>query len=156
TLKWQNGWPWEQYGELVKQLLKTPYPLLTANLDKQEITEAYHNSPVLTGERSTQPIVKEIISKTIESSHGGELTAEQVDKMVVIQQLRDRRMAESLIKAPTPALLFVGGYHATRAIGVPLHVQDLDENAEFKVLIISEQDNEIDHLHADYVWYTPK
>lgn len=156
TLKWQSGWPWEQYGELVKQLLKMPYPLLTANLDKQEITDAYHNSPVLTGERSTQPIVKEIISKTIESSHGGELTAEQVDKMVVIQQLRDRRMAQSLIKAPTPALLFVGGYHATRAIGVPLHVQDLDENAEFKVLIISEQDNEIDHLHADYVWYTPK
>ncbi|MBO1916676.1 hypothetical protein J4727_19710 [Providencia rettgeri] len=47
--------------------------------------------------------------KTIESSHGGELTAEQVVKMT--QQLRDRRMAESLLNAP--ALLFAGGYHAT-------------------------------------------
>ncbi|GHB85948.1 hypothetical protein GCM10007290_08760 [Providencia stuartii] len=48
-----------------------------------------------------------------------------------------------------------GGYHATRAIGVPLHVQDLAPDAEFTVLIISEKGNAIDNLHADYVWYTP-
>ena len=156
AIKWQKGWPWEQYGQLVKFLLSTPYPLLTANLDKTEITTAYQNPPTLTGAHSTLPIVQELISKTIESSHGGELTAEQVTKMTVIQQLRDRRMAESLLAAPTPAMLFAGGYHATRAIGVPLHVQDLAPEADIKVLIISEQDNEIDNLHADYVWYTPK
>ena len=76
--------------------------------------------------------------------------------MKVIQQLRDRAMAQSLLNAPEPALLFAGGYHATRAIGVPLHVQDLAPNEPLKVLIISEEGEEIDHLHADYVWYTPK
>lgn len=155
ALKWQKGWPWDQYGELTKQLLKAPYPLLSANLNTDEINQAYKNPPTLKGVYSTQPAVQELMSKTIETSHGGELTPEQVQKMTVIQQMRDRRMAKSLLQAPTPALLFAGGYHATRAIGVPLHIQDLAPDAEFKVLIISEKDNPIDNLHADYVWYTP-
>ncbi|MTB40473.1 iron-regulated protein [Providencia sp. wls1948] len=154
-LKWQKGWPWEQYGELTKYLLKAPYPVLSANLNTEEITEAYEKPPVLNGIYSTQPVVQELISKTIETSHDGALTPEQVQKMTVIQQMRDRRMAKSLLQAPTPAMLFAGGYHATRAIGVPLHVQDLAPDAEFKVLIISEKDNAIDNIHADYVWYTP-
>lgn len=155
ALKWQKGWPWEQYGELTKYLLKAPYPLLAANLNTDEIKQAYETPPLLSGAYSTQPVVQELISKTIESSHGGQLTPEQVAKMTVIQQMRDRRMAKSLLQAPTPALLFAGGYHATRAIGVPLHMQDLAPEAEFKVLIISEKENAIDNLHADYVWYTP-
>lgn len=155
ALKWQKGWPWAQYGELTKFLLKAPYPLLSANLNTEEINQAYENPPVLNGVYSTQPVVQELISKTIEISHDGKLTPEQVAKMTVIQQLRDRRMAKSLLQAPTPAMLFSGGYHATRAIGVPLHIQDLAPEAEFKVLIISEKGNEIDNLHADYVWYTP-
>ncbi|HEM8300366.1 TPA: ChaN family lipoprotein [Providencia stuartii] len=155
SIKWNSGWPWEQYGELTKQLLKAPYPLLSANLNKEEVKEAYKNPPVLNGVYSTQPVVQELISKTIETSHDGKLTPEQVEKMTVIQQMCDRRMAKSLLQAPTPALLFVGGYHATRAIGVPLHVQDLAPDAEFTVLIISEKGNAIDNLHADYVWYTP-
>lgn len=155
ALKWQKGWPWEQYGELTKSLLKAPYPLLSANLNTEEINQAYKNPPVLNGVYSTQPIVQELISQTIDTSHDGKLTAEQVAKMTVIQQMRDRRMAKSLLQAPTPAMLFAGGYHATRAIGVPLHMQDLAPEAEFKVLIISEKGNEIDNLHADYVWYTP-
>ncbi len=76
--------------------------------------------------------------------------------MTVIQQMRDRAMAQALINAPKPALLYAGGYHATRAIGVPLHLQDLAPEIEFKVLIISEEGNQIENLHADYVWYTPK
>ncbi|EMI5489109.1 ChaN family lipoprotein [Providencia stuartii] len=155
ALHWQKGWPWEQYGELTKSLLKAPYPLLSANLNTEEINQAYKNPPVLNGVYSTQPIVQELISQTIETSHDGKLTPEQVAKMTVIQQMRDRRMAKSLLQAPTPAMLFAGGYHATRAIGVPLHIQDLAPEAEFKVLIISEKGNEIDNLHADYVWYTP-
>ncbi|EKT56308.1 ChaN family lipoprotein [Providencia sneebia] len=155
ALKWQQGWPWEQYGELVKSLLKAPYPLLSANLNSEEIKEAYAHPPVLVGTHSTQPVVQELISKTIESSHGGQITAEQIEKMTVIQQMRDRRMAKSLLEAPTPALLYVGGYHATKVIGIPLHMQDLAPESDFSVLIISEKANVIDGVHADYVWYTP-
>ncbi len=38
---------WGLYGNLVRHLLSQPYPLLSANLDKQVITEAYANPPVL-------------------------------------------------------------------------------------------------------------
>ncbi|MEX6225217.1 ChaN family lipoprotein [Providencia hangzhouensis] len=156
AIKWNTGWPWGLYGNLVRHLLSQPYPLLSANLDKQVITEAYANPPVLKGQYSTQSVVQDTIRKTIKSSHGGELTVEQVEKMTVIQQMRNRAMAQALINAPKPALLYAGGYHATRAIGVPLHLQDLAPEIEFKVLIISEEGNQIENLHADYVWYTPK
>ncbi|EFB71563.1 hypothetical protein PROVRUST_07303 [Providencia rustigianii DSM 4541] len=156
VLHWNSGWPWEQYGELVKYLLTQPYPVLAANLNPDEIKTAYNNPPTLSGNHSTQPIVQELILATIKRSHGGEVDDDQANKMKVIQQLRDRAMAQSLLNAPEPALLFAGGYHATRAIGVPLHVQDLAPNEPLKVLIISEEGEEIDHLHADYVWYTPK
>ena len=156
ALAWQQGWPWAQYGELTKALLKAPYPLLAANLDRSEITHAYANPPAIKGVYSTQPLVQTLISQTIDSSHGGELNAEQVKKMTVIQQMRDRRMAESILKAPQPALLFAGGYHATRAIGVPLHIQDLSPDTHVSILMLSEKGAEIDNLHADYVWYTPE
>lgn len=155
AIKWNTGWPWEQYGELIKYVLSQPYPVLAANLDKDLILKAYANPPKLTGIHSTQSTVQDTISKIIESSHGGELTPEQVAKMTVIQQMRDRAMAKALIDAPAPALLFAGGYHAAKTIGVPLHLQDLSPETKFKVLIISEKGSEIDNLQADYVWYTP-
>ncbi|MEI9534134.1 ChaN family lipoprotein [Moellerella wisconsensis] len=155
ALAWQQGWPWEHYGEFTKTLLYASYPLLAANLDRQEITQLYDNPIQLTGTYSTQPTVREMINQMIDSSHGGQLTAEQINKMTTIQQMRDRRMAQQLLAAPRPAWLFAGGYHATRVVGVPLHVQDLASNAEMSVLILSEQGSEINNMHADYVWYTP-
>ncbi|HGN1705799.1 TPA: ChaN family lipoprotein [Providencia rettgeri] len=156
ALNWNSGWPWDQYGSLVKYLLEQPSPILSANINREDVLRAYANPPILTGEYSTQPVVQELIYETIKLSHNGELDNEQAKKMVVIQQLRDRAMAQSLLDAPAPALLFAGGYHATRAIGVPLHVHDLAPEESIKVLIISEKGEEIDHLHADFVWYTPK
>lgn len=156
ALNWNSGWPWEQYGSLVKYLLVQPSPILSANINREDVLSAYENPPVLTGKYSTQRVVQELIYETIKLSHNGEIDNQQAHKMVVIQQLRDRAMAQSLLDAPAPALLFAGGYHATRAIGVPLHVQDLAPEEPLKVLIISEQGEEIDNLHADFVWYTPK
>ena len=37
--------------------------------------------------------------------------------MTVIQQLRDRAMAKSLLNAPMPALLIAGSFHATKLMG---------------------------------------
>ncbi|MBC5790683.1 ChaN family lipoprotein [Providencia sp. JUb39] len=155
-LHWNSGWPWAQYGELVKYLLAQPSPVLAANINRDAVLKAYDNPPTITGTHSTQPVIQELISETIKRSHNGELDDKQAKKMLVIQQLRDRAMAQGLLDAPAPALLFAGGYHATRAIGVPLHMLDLAPDEPLKVLIISEQGEEIDNLHADYVWYTPK
>lgn len=156
VLHWNTGWPWAQYGNLVKYLLAQPYPVLAANINRDAVMEAYNNPPKLTGKHSTQPVIQALINETIKRSHNGELDDIQSNKMMNIQQLRDRAMAQGLLDAPAPAVLFAGGYHATRAIGVPLHVLDLAPNEPLKVLIISEVGEEIDNLHADYVWYTPK
>ncbi|NUL88409.1 iron-regulated protein, partial [Escherichia coli] len=36
-LNWQKGWSWEMYGDIVMQLLRGPYPLLNANIGREQI-----------------------------------------------------------------------------------------------------------------------
>lgn len=155
ALEWNAGWPWKWYGNIVKEGLSAPYPLLAANIDRSEITQAYQNPPTLKGQVSTTPEVRQLIKDVIISSHNNELDSEQAEKMTVIQQLRDRAMAKQLLAAPTPALLIAGGFHATKAMGVPLHLQDLAPNEQITVVIMTEEGNTLDPIHADYLWITP-
>lgn len=151
---WQPNWKWSLYGDIVMAAMQAPYPLLSANLDRSEIT-AFYKQPVLPpGQISVQPEIQQALAKTIRESHGGEIGTEQLHAMVAIQQQRDRRMAERLLAAPLPALLMVGGYHASRAVGVPLHMQDLQPGVEFSVLMLAEQGAVFDRGVADYLWIT--
>lgn len=153
---WQKGWKWELYSGVTTAALAGSYPLLSANLDRSEIKKFYQHPLVVTGALSTQPSVREAIAKTIEESHGGKLEPKQAEAMLAIQQQRDRRMAESLLAAPTPALLIVGGYHANRALGVPLHVEDIAPMTELTVVMLAEEGVKVDKSNADFVWYTRK
>lgn len=155
ALKWNSGWPWKWYGNIVKAGLSADYPLLAANIDRSEISSAYKNPPIIDGVHSTDPSVRQLIQKTIELSHGGELDKTQAEKMTVIQQLRDRAMAKSLLDAPAPALLIAGSFHATKVMGVPLHVADLAPNEKVTVVIMTEEGSDITSVHADYLWITP-
>ncbi|MBG2874738.1 ChaN family lipoprotein [Proteus alimentorum] len=155
ALKWNSGWPWKWYGNIVKAGLRADYPLLAANIDRSEISSAYKNPPIIDGVHSTDPSVRQLIQKTIELSHGGELDKTQAEKMTVIQQLRDRAMAKSLLDAPAPALLIAGSFHATKVMGVPLHVADLAPNENVTVVIMTEEGSDITSVHADYLWITP-
>ena len=155
ALKWNSGWPWKWYGNIVKAGLSADYPLLAANIDRSEISSAYKNPPIIDGMHSTDPSVHQLIQKTIELSHGGELDKTQAEKMTVIQQLRDRAMAKSLLDAPAPALLIAGSFHATKVMGVPLHVADLAPNENVTVVIMAEEGSDVTSVHADYLWITP-
>lgn len=155
ALKWNSGWPWKWYGNIVKAGLSADYPLLAANIDRSEISSAYKNPPIIDGVHSTDTSVRQLIQKTIELSHGGELDKTQAEKMTVIQQLRDRAMAKSLLDAPTPALLIAGSFHATKVMGVPLHVADLAPNEKVTVVIMTEEGSDVTSVHADYLWITP-
>ncbi|WP_099075613.1 ChaN family lipoprotein [Proteus alimentorum] len=155
ALKWNSGWPWKWYGNIVKAGLSADYPLLAANIDRSEISSAYKNPPIIDGMHSTDPSVRQLIQKTIELSHGGELDKTQAEKMTVIQQLRDRAMAKSLLDAPAPALLIAGSFHATKVMGVPLHVADLAPNENVTVVIMAEEGSDVTSVHADYLWITP-
>lgn len=155
ALAWQPGWDWDLYGPIVRFALGQPYPLLAANLDNSQMRAFYKQPPMLSGPRSNAPAVKEVLLEQISESHCGLLPKSQMPAMLAVQQQRDRRMAERLIAAPTPSLLFAGAYHARKDVGVPLHVLDLGEREAPTVLLLAERGSQVTPAMADYVWFTP-
>jgi uncharacterized iron-regulated protein len=154
ALNWQSGWDWNLYGPIVRFVLTQPYPLLAANLDNLEVRTVYAKPPTLNGRLSNAPSVKDELLAQINDSHCGLLPTSQMPAMLAVQQQRDRRMAERLLSAPTPSLLFAGAYHARKDVGVPIHVLDLGEPEAPTVLMLAEQGGEVTSAMADYVWYT--
>jgi uncharacterized iron-regulated protein len=155
ALAWQSGWDWNLYGPIVGFVLTQPYPLLAANLDRLEVRAFYAKPPTLRGSRSNAPAVKDELLAQISDSHCGLLPESQMPAMLAVQQQRDRRMAERLMAAPMPSLLFAGAYHARKDVGVPIHVLDLGERGAPTVLMLAEQGAAVTPAMADYVWYTP-
>ncbi|WP_445939916.1 ChaN family lipoprotein [Pseudomonas sp.] len=155
ALAWQPGWAWSLYGPLVQHALRQPYPLLAANFERREIMQIYTQVPQLQGQASTVQPVREALLRQIRQSHCNLLPESQLPAMLAVQQQRDRRMAEALIAAPEPSLLFAGAFHARRELGVPLHLQDLGAAKGVQVLILAEVGSQITAASADFVWYTP-
>lgn len=154
ALAWQPGWGWGLYGALVQYQLRQPYPLLSANLDRDEIMQIYQERPVLQGQASTAKAVQEKLQEDIRESHCGLLPDSQIPAMLAVQQQRDRRMAERLAAAPQPALLLAGAFHVRKDLSVPLHLADLGAGEGNLVLILAEVGKEPAVGSADYVWYT--
>ncbi|MGY4533244.1 putative iron-regulated protein [Pseudomonas sp. TE3786] len=155
ALAWQKNWEWSMYGPIVRHALSQPYPLLAANLDRSEIMTIYKARPVLQGSASTAKSVQEPLLEQIRESHCGLLPEEQLPAMLAVQQQRDRRMAERLLAAPQPALLFAGAFHARRDLGVPLHLGDLGAGQGTISLVLAEVGKRVPASTADFVWYTP-
>ena len=155
ALAWQDGWDWNLYGPIVRFALTQPYPLLAANLDDSEIRTFYRQPPNLAGVRSNVPSVKATLLEQISDSHCGLLPESQMPAMLNVQQQRDRRMAQRLLAAPTPAVLFAGAWHARKDVGVPLHALDLGAARAPTVLMLAEQGGEVTAAMADFVWFTP-
>ncbi len=152
-LNWQKGWSWEMYGDIVMQLLRGPYPLLNANIGREQILALYKKNEFPKGKKSTAPVVQEALRETIISMHEGNLESQQLTSMLSIQQQRDRYMARQLLSAPVPSLLIAGGYHASKSMGVPLHMEDLATGTHPVVLMLAEKGMNITVDHADYVWF---
>lgn len=152
-LGWQKGWAWSLYGPLVDYALQQPFPLLAANLDRDEIMAIYRSKPALSGRASAAEPVQKALLDDIRASHCGLLPEAQLPAMLAVQQQRDRRMAERLLAAPVPALLLAGGFHVRKDLGVPLHMKDL-AGVEPVVLMLAEAGQTVSAEQADYVWYT--
>ncbi|MGE8188520.1 ChaN family lipoprotein [Pseudomonas sp. NPDC086278] len=155
ALAWQSGWDWSLYGPIVRFVLTQPYPLLAANLDNLEVRTVYATPPTLSGAHSNAASVKDELLAQINDAHCGLLPTSQMPAMLAVQQQRDRRMAERLLAAPAPSVLFAGAYHARKDVGVPLHVLDLRESQPPTVLLLAEHGAEVTSAMADYVWFTP-
>ncbi|MFK0096278.1 ChaN family lipoprotein [Pseudomonas sp. NPDC090592] len=154
ALAWQEGWDWQLYGPTVREALQQRVPLLAANLSPGEMRQAYRQPASLKGDKSNAPAVKAALLQQVRAGHCGMLPESQLPAMLAVQQQRDRRMAERLLAAPQPALLFAGAYHARKDLGVPLHLADLGASGESKVLLLAEVGEQVEPDEADYVWYT--
>ncbi|WP_449546736.1 ChaN family lipoprotein [Lelliottia amnigena] len=154
AMRWKSGWPWDLYRDVVMTALKGPYPLLAANITRSQVTELYNNPVFPDGDLSSRPQVRESLSAIIYLMHDGQISDEQVNAMVAIQQHRDRFMAEQIRQAPRPALLIAGGYHASKDIGVPLHLADLKVENPIVVMLTTEGTT-LTAKQADYVWSVP-
>lgn len=155
ALAWSPGWDWSLYGPVVEFALAQRYPLLAANLDAAEIQRFYRQAPSLMGARTNAATVKDALLGQIRESHCGLLPESQMPPMLAVQQQRDRRMAERLLQAPAPALLFAGAWHGRKDVGVPLHALDLGAGEAPIVLMLAEEGSDVTSAMADYVWYTP-
>ncbi|NRH27402.1 ChaN family lipoprotein [Pseudomonas sp. MS19] len=153
-LSWKEGWDWSYYGPIVRYALTQPYPLLAANLDREEIMAVYRQPPPLVGSASTAASVRTALQDDIRESHCGLLPESQMPPMLAIQQQRDRRMAEQIKAAPQPSILFAGAFHVRRDLGVPLHLQDLGDSAQTRVLTLAEVGRTVTAQQSDFVWYT--
>lgn len=154
ALTWQPGWDWVLYSALVEYLLQQPYPLLSGNLSREELLRIYHQPSRPDGSVSGAPEVLQALSRQIADSHCGLLPESRLPAMLAVQQRRDRRMAEVLLAAPTPAVLVSGAFHASRTLGVPLHLQDLGAERGAAVLVMAEVGQRVEPAAADFVWYT--
>ncbi|TBU89443.1 ChaN family lipoprotein [Phytopseudomonas dryadis] len=154
ALAWDKGWDWSLYGPIVGHALRQDYGLTAANLERAEIMAIYREQPVLQGHASTAATVREPLLAQIRESHCNKLPESQLPAMLAVQQQRDRRMAEHLLAAPPPAMLFAGAFHVRRDLGVPLHLRDLGAPDSAQVLILAEVGKPVTAGQADYVWYT--
>lgn len=156
ALAWQASWDWALYGPIIRYALLQPAPLLAANLDRDEIMTLYRTQPRLPAGQATQASVQAALLAQIETAHCGLLPTAQLPAMLAVQQQRDRRMAERLLAAPTPAVLLAGAFHVRRDLGVPLHLQDLTPQVSGeRVLMLAEVGQRVSAASADFVWYTP-
>ncbi|NES53047.1 iron transporter, partial [Escherichia coli] len=87
--------------------------ILGANLSRSEITSIYNGAQPLKGYVSTTNEVKKQLFDIISLSHklNPEENKELLDKLVEIQQFKDRRMADVLVHHVNKVLLLAGSYH---------------------------------------------
>lgn len=153
-LPWTEKWDWSQYGDLITALSNSKVQVLGGNLDRCEIDTLFRGAYPLNGNRSTQPAIKQRIAKTIAQNHQIDPNDQTIQTMVTIQQFKDRRMAEALIKGNKSTLLIAGNFHVNKAVGVPVHLADLGKN-QFVVISLVKQLDDINLKESDYIWLLP-
>ncbi|PWF24721.1 ChaN family lipoprotein [Corticimicrobacter populi] len=154
-LDWQDGWPWPLYGNLVIALLSQPQPVLAGNFDTDEMRQIMARQTRPQGALSERPAVADTLAGYIGGSHAG--IEKQMPGMIAVQMWRDRRMADTLIAAPKPSVLFAGNIHALKDVGVAMHLRDQwpdQPESAVRVLLLLTQESDADTSHADYLWIT--
>ncbi len=135
ALNWDKVWKWKDYEQFVNVVFYSKSKILGANLSRSEITSIYNGAQPLKGYVSTTNEVKKQLFDIISLSHklNPEENKELLDKLVEIQQFKDRRMADVLVHHVNKVLLLAGSYHTSKKIGIPLHIQDFKSSKKIGI-----------------------
>lgn len=154
-LMWKKSWNWDLYGDLVKYPFEHQYQLISSNLTQDEVKQILKGAEPLRGFVSTEKSVKEKIAQLILNNHHcSTCSAEEshIQRMVEVQQFRDRRMAEKLLSAKKPNILLAGNHHIHRKYGVPVHLADLSPKTVFKTILLVNSSDNYSYQDSDYLW----
>ncbi|WP_372834757.1 ChaN family lipoprotein [Pontibacterium sp.] len=174
TLNWnEQGWPWEHYGPIVRQILSEDATLVVGNISRSKIKSIYKDGTeaLITDSRFKTALemsskVRASLLDDIYEQHCEMMPRERLSPMVNIQLARDAYMAAAIdgVKS-SQTILIAGGYHVRKDTAVPLHLRLRKSNKQPLVVMLQEVDptlqNDPNALHsmklqADYVWFTPR
>ena len=123
SLNWDDtAWPWAAYGPAVMSAVRAGVPVLGANLPRSDMRAGMADSQL--DLRLPAPAFK-AQQQLIRQGHCDLLPEGQITPMTRIQIARDRRMADTLVKAVQPGqvvVLISGSVHADKQLGVPQHM----------------------------------
>lgn len=150
AIKWKK-WDWTMYRNLIIEGLQSNSHVLATNLTDQEVEILLQGAHPLKGTFSISNKVKHKIAQLLSSTN--QHLPYPIENMVSVQQFRDRRMAEQLIKnALSTSLLIAGNHHVNKEIGVPLHIAEYDKTKKVAVLMLKTEKEDITSSQADYLW----
>ncbi|ASM34399.1 chain X [Campylobacter sputorum subsp. bubulus] len=131
SLMWDDKWQYSYYKTLMQTIFYLPNTnILGANLNKNEISTIYKGAMALMGNLSTKKEVKDKIGDFIKPTH--DISDEDIlNKLIKIQQYKDRRMADILVHSKNKIVLIAGRYHVNKLSGVPLHIMDYKSKKNF-------------------------
>lgn len=138
VLFWIDDWEYagSGYERLLESLFYAGDSLIGGNLSYEEKSLIAETIPKLKGKNSTNPAVQNTLKEIIGGFH-----AKKWDSIFVnIQQHIDRNLAQKMLENPNPVAI-MGAYHASKALGVPLHIKDLDSTKKVAVISLDGGEN---------------
>ena len=106
------------------------------------------------------------IQQQVFESHCEMMPFDTLLPMVSVQLAKDASMAYAMTSGGSGrAILIAGGFHVSKDIGVPRHLQKLALEAKSVVVMMLEVEEGMEALQdyadslkdvADYVWFTPR
>ncbi len=135
---WDKKWDYSQYKDIMQTAFFSDNVKIKAgNISQDEIMTIYEGVMPIRGDLSTRQEVKDKIAKVISQTHHID-DKEMIDKLVEIQQYKDRRMADVLVNTDDFCIFLAGFYHVSKDMGVPLHIKDYKSSKKVAVVGMSD------------------
>lgn len=151
AINWDKKWDYQHYKHPIEASFYSRAGLSAGNISREEIQILYDGAEPIKGVLSTTNEVRARLKSMIEKTHSMK-DDEMLNKLVEIQQYKDRRMADVLVHSKVSSMLIAGKYHAYKQIGVPLHIMDFKTPKSVAVVIFVSARDIPKPEEYDFLW----